>query len=37
MMTIAYYRGILDKYANHPIIKKVVNESKNCDYINAQL
>lgn len=33
MMTIAYYRGTLDKYKNHPYIKEIVSESRNCDYI----
>ena len=23
MMTIAYYRGALDEYKNHPVIKKL--------------
>ena len=35
MMTIAYYRGTLDKYDHHPIIKGIVKESRNCDYIIA--
>lgn len=25
MMTIAYYRGALDEYKNHPVIKKLQN------------
>ncbi len=33
MMTIAYYRGTLDKYKNHPYIKEIVSEFRNCDYI----
>lgn len=37
MMTIAYYRGTLDKYDNHPIIKEIVKESRNCDYIIAPI
>lgn len=34
---IAYHRGTLDKYDNHPIIKEIVNESRNCDYIIAPI
>ncbi len=37
MMTIACYRGTLDAYANHPIIQKLMNESRNCDYIVAPI
>ncbi len=37
MMTIAYYRGKLEKYKNHPLIKKIIKESKNCDYIIAPI
>lgn len=37
MLTIAYYRGVLDDYASHPIIQKLIEESKNCDYIVAPI
>lgn len=37
MMTIAYYRGTLDEYKNHPTIKALVEESKDCDYIIAPI
>lgn len=37
MMTIAYYRGTLDEYKNHPKIKLLVEESRDCDYIIAPI
>ena len=37
MMTIAYYRGVLEEYKAHPIVKKLVEESQNCDYIIAPI
>ena len=37
MMTIAYYRGTLDEYENHPIIKSVICNSRDCDYIIAPI
>lgn len=37
MMTIAYYRGTLDEYKNHPTLVKLINESRNCDYIIAPI
>lgn len=37
MMTIAYYRGTLTQYEGHPTIKKLVEESRNCDYIIAPI
>lgn len=37
MMTIAYYRGTLDEYKDHPRIKALVNESRDCDYIIAPI
>lgn len=37
MMTIAYYRGTLDEYEKHPLIQKLVRESRNCDYIIAPI
>lgn len=37
MMTIAYYRETLDKYENHPLIEKIIKESRDCDYIIAPI
>lgn len=37
MLTIAYYRGLLTKYENHPIIKKLIEKTKKCDYIIAPI
>lgn len=37
MLTIAYYRGALNEYKEHPIIKRLVKESRNCDYIIAPI
>lgn len=37
MMTIAYYRGTLDEYKNHPKIQSLVQESRDCDYIIAPI
>lgn len=37
MMTIAYYRGTLEKYESHPMIRSLVEESRNCDYIVAPI
>lgn len=37
MMTIAYYRGTLDEYKNHPTIKLLVEQSRACDYIIAPI
>ena len=37
MLTIAYYRGALDDYSDHPAIKKLIAKSKNCDYIIAPI
>lgn len=37
MMTIAYYRGVLDAYKEHPFVENLVKESKNCDYIIAPI
>ncbi|NLZ75074.1 MAG: DUF3990 domain-containing protein [Erysipelotrichia bacterium] len=37
MMTIAYYRGNLRKYQNHPIIQNLISESRDCDYIIAPI
>ena len=37
MMTIAYYRGGLDEYKDHPTVKKLVDQSRDCDYIIAPI
>lgn len=37
MMTVAYYRNALYDYKDNKIIKKIVNDSRNCDYIIAPI
>lgn len=37
MLTIAYFRGKLKKYKESPIIKKIINEIENIDYIIAPI
>lgn len=37
MMTIAYYRGTLEGYKEHSIIRALVEESRACDYIIAPI
>ena len=37
MMTIAYYRGALDEYKDHPMIKDLIEKSRKCDYIIAPI
>ncbi len=37
MMTIAYYRGTLEQYKNHPTVVDLVEQSKTCDYIIAPI
>ena len=37
MLTIAYYRGTLERYESHPIIKKLIKKSRDCDYIIAPI
>jgi len=37
MLTIAYYRGTLDKYKAYPLISKLIKESRDCDYIIAPI
>ena len=32
MMTIAYYRGALEEYKSHPTVRKLVEQSRGCDY-----
>ena len=37
MMTIAYYRGGLEEYKDHPIVKKLAANTRECDYIIAPI
>ncbi len=37
MLTIAYYRGGLDAYKNHPMVQHLVEESRKYDYIVAPI
>ena len=37
MLSIAYFRGRLDIYSNHPRIKKIIDNIKKCDYIIAPI
>ncbi len=37
MLTIAYYRGALDEYREHPVVRKLVNKVRNCDYVVAPI
>ena len=37
MLTIAYYRGALNEYENNPIIRKIIDKSRDCDYIIAPI
>lgn len=37
MMTIAYYRGLLGAYESHPVVKRLIEESRDCDYIIAPI
>lgn len=37
MMTIAYYRGALEEYKAHPMVRKLVEQSRGCDYIIAPI
>ena len=37
MLTIAYYRETLDEYKDHPLIQKLIKESRDCDYIIAPI
>lgn len=37
MMTIAYYRGVLEPYETHPVVKRLIEESRDCDYIIAPI
>lgn len=37
MLTIAYFRGALDEYRDHPAVQKLSNAVKNCDYVIAPI
>lgn len=37
MLTIAYYRGTLERYADHPRIRQLAEESRRYDYIVAPI
>ncbi|WP_297966610.1 DUF3990 domain-containing protein [uncultured Anaerovibrio sp.] len=37
MMTIAYYRGAIDEYKHHPIVKRLAEKSRLYDYIIAPI
>lgn len=37
MLTIAYYRGALNAYKDHPKVIDLIEQSKNCDYIIAPI
>ena len=37
MLTIAYYRGTLEEYKDHPTIRKLSSEAQKCDYIIAPI
>ena len=37
MLTIAYFRGTLTKYQNHPLIKNLISKMENVDYVIAPI
>ena len=37
MLAVAYFRGRLNDYKNHPYIKKIINKINNSDYICAPI
>ncbi|MBR4915364.1 MAG: DUF3990 domain-containing protein [Clostridiales bacterium] len=37
MLTIAYFRGALDDYRDHPKVRKLIKNARNCDYIIAPI
>jgi len=37
MLTIAYYRGTLEQYESHQMIQKLLQKSRDCDYIIAPI
>ena len=37
MLTIAYFRGALDEYREHPVVQKLSKDARACDYIIAPI
>ncbi len=37
MLTIAYFRGTLDEYRDHPIVNNLIREAEKCDYVIAPI
>ncbi len=37
MLTIAYYRGALDEYKEHPVVKNLIVKARDCDYVVAPI
>ena len=37
MLAVAYFRGTLEKYKNHPKIMQIINKIKNVDYVIAPI
>ena len=37
MLAVAYFRGTLEKYKNHPKIQNIVNKVKSADYVIAPI
>ena len=37
MMTIAYFRGTLDSYKDHPLVRQLADEVDGCDYVVAPI
>lgn len=37
MLAVAYFRGTIDEYKNHPKIKAIINRVNKCDYIIAPI
>ena len=37
MIAVAYYRGRLEAYKEHPLIKKIINKVEKADYIYAPI
>lgn len=37
MIAILYYRGRLNKYASHPLVKPVIEDLESCDYLIAPI
>ncbi len=37
MLAIAYYRGTLDEYKDHPLIRKIIKDIENADYVYAPI